>query len=102
MYKFYEYSDEEQKEIDRLIEISLCHETVVKRDKTVYDNNNKDKPFSMVVSSERLGEPIATSPEIERQRERVKECESATIKVYDFDDGTYKMIDEVNKRNEYE
>jgi len=100
VYKFYEYSDEEQKEIDRLVEIAEGHETVVQRDKTVYENNNKDKPFSMEGFMERQGEPIATSPEIEKQRENVKNYESAKIKVVDnIGDEAYRMINEVNKRN---
>lgn len=92
MYKFYEYFDEEQKEIDRLVEIAEGHETVVQRDTTIYENNNKDKPFSMEGFMERQGEPVATSPEIEKQKERIEVVDN-------IGDDVYRMIDEVNKRN---
>lgn len=94
MYKFYEYSDEAQEEVDRLIEIAEGKETVVVRDTTIYANNNKDKPFSMDGFTERLGKPVASSPEIEKQKEQIKE----PVEECGIDDNTYKMIDEVNKK----
>ena len=93
MPKYYEYSPEDQKEIQRLEKVANGKPTVVERDTTIYPNNNKDKPFSMEGFVERLAKPIATSPEIEKQRKLIRERIPADISPYD-----YKMIDEINKR----
>lgn len=59
MVRFFEYPDKEMnKEIDRLVEISESKPTNVKKDTTVYANNNLEKPFSMAGAREREVEKI--------------------------------------------
>ena len=87
MFKFLKFfrffrSREHPSEVQRLREIANGEPTVVKRDTAIYLNNNKNKPFSMNGIVARLELPLATSPEIERQREIYK-CEQSEFSISD-------------------
>lgn len=95
MFKFYEYSKEGQKEIDRLVAEANGKPTVLKRDTTIYPNNNKDKPFSTDGIAERLEKPMATSPEIEKQKEM---CQNFKKGGYGISDDDYKNVSKISNK----
>ena len=95
MVKYYEHSPEMQIEVNRLLDAANGPPTIVKRDTTIYPNNNKDKPFSMEGIEDRLSEPIVTSPEIERQRKICDEGSKKKQNESGISDYNYKRIQEI-------